>query len=404
MTHRLPSIDWPSLLQRAPGFSAAIADVLCGDDPATYAPHVRAVHCFDLFDAQVSDGGVDQYFANVASAAEDFANMPALIACNPVFAPALPLIEEVHAIWNGVAADYLAADEEGDPAQCEALLAPHTGRLKAIATARPPPCDPAAPGGRHRAGAASLLHDRADSRGVEHVVLDDGAHRLRFENGFPVGPNTLEHEDGSCDVVWFSRDRTLLHADTAAFAGRMSHWIHYPSQASGRWIRNDLLGAGQSARDELRALGLSRSRHGLCENYRADGRPERSSLHWHGEELCSEFFYPDGSVLLRCQRRDEGELRLRYWPNGALNTECIRNHEGRDRYLRCLDPQGNDLAPKGSGRLREMLSLDDGMRQWREGALANGFLHGPVRRMASRPDGSRVRETECTVYDEGRTA
>ena len=40
--------------------------------------------------------------------------------------------------------------------------------------------------------------------------------------------------------------------------------------------------------------------------------------------------------------------------------------------------------------------------QWREGELVNGFLHGPVLRMACRPDGSGVRETECTFYKHGR--
>lgn len=408
MSEHLPSIDWPSLLQKAPGFSAALVDVLCAGDASAYAPHVRAVYCFDLFDAQVSGGGVGQYFDNVASAMADFASMPELIAHNSVFAPVLPLIEEVHAIWHGIAADYLAADEEDDPAQVrKAVLAPHAERLEAIATAffaihhairqRLEADIVQAP---HRYFTISPIPGLR-GKGVEHVVLEDGAHRLRFENGFPVGPNTLEHEDGSCDVVWFSRDRTLLHADMAGFAGRMHQWIHYPSQASGRWIRSDLLGAG---REELLALGLSRSRHGLCENYHADGRPERASLHWHGEELCSEFFYPDGSVLLRCRRRDEGELRLRYWPNGALNTECVRDREGRDRYLRCLDAQGRDLAPNGTGRLHEMLSLDGEARQWREGVLENGLLHGPVRRMASRSDGSRARETERTVYDKGRPA
>ena len=40
--------------------------------------------------------------------------------------------------------------------------------------------------------------------------------------------------------------------------------------------------------------------------------------------------------------------------------------------------------------------------QWRAGELVNGFLHGPVRRMACRPDGSGVRETERTFYKNGR--
>ncbi len=70
------------------------------------------------------------------------------------------------------------------------------------------------------------------------------------------------------------------------------------------------------------------------------------------------------------------------------------------RYLR---EHGADLAPGGTGRRVESLGLDADMRQWREGELAGGFLHGPMRRMACRPDGSGTRETECTFYKNGRS-
>lgn len=406
MSLRLPSIDWPAFLQRAPGFSSAIVEALCDDDASSYAPHVRAVYCFDLFDAQVSNGGVDQYYGNVASAMPDFAKWPELIAQHAVFRPALPLIEEVHTIWDGIAAAYLETDEKCDSSDaCEALLAPHRERLAAIGKAF---------FAIHHAIRQRLEADivRAPHHyfaiapvpglrgvGVEHVALNENRCRLRFEDGFPVGPNTLEHEDGSCDVIWFSRDRTLLRADMAGFGGRMHSWIHYPSQASGRWIRNDFMGDGQVTRSDTRALGLAG--HGLRENYRADGRLEHASLHWYGEELRSEFFYPDGTVLLTCRRGDMGERQLRYWPNGALNIECIEGHDGGKRYLRCLDEEGRDLAPGGTGRLLEMLSLDDEVRQWREGELVNGLLHGPVRRMASLPDGSNPRETEHVRYENG---
>lgn len=49
----------------------------------------------------------------------------------------------------------------------------------------------------------------------------------------------------------------------------------------------------------------------------------------------------------------------------------------------------------------ELLSLGDGMRQWREGMLVDGYLHGPVVRMASHLDGSGAHETERRMFDHG---
>lgn len=413
----LPSIDWPALLRSAPHFSHSIVDALHTSGPDGFAPLVRAVYYFDLFDAQVSNGGVDQYFANVAAHLDDAGAVPGIIAANPVYAPLLPLIEEAHAIWNAVADAYCEEDDDEDEEDEDEdendLLAPHAERMEAIATAffaqhhairqrleedivRDP----------HRYFALAPVPGLRGS-GVEHVALADGAHRLRFVEGFPIGPNVFENGDGGCkngcDVVWFSPDRTLLQCETAGFGGERSrHWIHYPSQASSSWTTGEdfMSGAPQSVRNDRLALGLGQ--HGLHEYFSAEGRRESATLHWHGEELCSEHFYPDGAALLRCKRQGHGEHRLRYWPNGALNTESIEERDGRERYLRCLDPEGRDLAPNGTGRLHEMLSLDSAMRQWREGELVGGFLSGPLRRMASHPDGSQPRETERSFYKNGR--
>ncbi|HBP1105786.1 TPA: hypothetical protein NIB08_000797 [Pseudomonas aeruginosa] len=389
-TGRLPSTDWPTLLRRAPHFSSVIMDELCDTDPSAFAPHVRAIYHFDMFDAQVSSGGVAQYFDNVLAHRTDAARIPEYIAQNAMFTSALPLIEEVHAIWSARQAS-LAFPTERLEALTQAFRAIHyeiRQRLEADIVRSP-----------HRYFSIATVPGLR-GKGIEHVALDEGTHRLRFEDGFPVGPNILETEDGNCDVISFSRDRTLVQAETSGlFGGRERRWIHFPSMASGRWSFG-ALDNGRSTRTDSRALGLRT--HGLNESFHADGRLERASLHWHGEELCSEWFYADGTVQLRRQRRDEGEHWLRYWPNGTLNTESFKDAEGRTHYLRCLDADGHDLAPNGTGRLIEMLSLDDGVRQWREGDQVNGFLHGPVRRLTSRPDGSKARETECTVYRNGR--
>jgi len=224
--HSLPAIDWPTLLRRAPFFSAAIIDALCEEMPLGLAPPVRAVYDFDLFDAQASNGGVDQYFRNVLlERGGDPGRVLASIAHNPALADALPFVDEVHAIWHAIAPAYAAAaereDEDGDDDEdaapsCDAILAPYAERVEAWQQRF---------FAAHHAIRQALEADvvRAFSieavrglrgYGIEHVVLDDGAYRLRFNDGFPVGPNTLENEDGSCDVVWFSRDRTLLQAET----------------------------------------------------------------------------------------------------------------------------------------------------------------------------------------------
>lgn len=415
MNQRLPSTDWPALLRCAPHFSRAIVDALCGSEPDDFAPLVRAVYYFDLFDAQVSNGGVDQYFSNVAAHLADASMVPGIIAANPVYAPVLPLIEEAHAIWTTVADAYREDDEdderEEDDDEDDDLLTPHAERMETIATAfyalhhairqrleedivRDP----------HRYFAVAPVPGLRGS-GVEHVALADGAYRLRFVDGFPIGPNVFENGDGGCDVVWFSPDRTLLQCEVAGWAAqRERHWIHYPSQASSSWTSGEdfMSGALQAVRNDREALGLGH--HGLHETFNAQGLRTSAQLYWHGEELCSEHIYPDGTPQLRIAPHAGGKRWLRYWPGGTLNTESIEDRDGRDRYLRCLDEQGADLAPQGTGRLVEMLSLDDGMRQWREGELVGGFLHGTVLRWASHPDGSGARETERTFYKNGRAA
>lgn len=414
--HPLPALDWPTLLRRAPFFSAALIDALCeGDMPPDTAPHLRAVVDFDVFDAQVSNGGVEQYFRNVLLAMDgDPGRVPASIAQNPALAGALPFVEEVHALWRTIAPAYTAAadredDDDGeDGPGCGAVLAPHAGRIEALQQRF---------FAAHHAIRQALEADivRAPERyfsieavpglrgqGIEHVVIDGGAHRLRFDDGFPVGPNVLENEDGSCDVVWFSRDRMLLEAETSGWAGnRDRRWIHYPSQASGSWSFN-FNGEGESVRQDSRSLGLTQ--HGVQEFLGADGRVQNSAVYWHGQELRQEFFYPDGSLQLLTERTSEGDERhQRHWPGGQPHTDSVlQAADGRTRYTRCLDAEGRDLAPGGTGRLVELLSLDDGMRQWREGTLVEGYLHGTVVRMASHLDGTGARETERREFDHGQ--
>lgn len=269
MTPILPSTDWTTLLQRAPGFSAVLMDALCNEAPSKFPPHIRTFYYYDLFDAQVSNGGVDQYFSNMALCLRDFARVPEFIAQNTVFEHVLPMVRQAHAIWDEIAPAYAAAGGEGEgdeeeeevgeeeheeeaPSSIEVLLAPYAARLEAIAKSFF-----AIHHNIRQSLEADIVRDPhryfkieavpgLRGAGIEHITLDEGASRLRFEDGFPVGPNILEREDGSCDVVRFSRDRQLLQAETADFLGnRIQHWIHYPSQASGRWSFNFARDAGR---------------------------------------------------------------------------------------------------------------------------------------------------------------
>jgi len=406
----LPLGDWPVLLRSTPYFSRAIIDALHAAGPDGFAPLVRAVYYFDLFDAQVSNGGVDQYFDNVAAHLDDAAAVPSIIAANPVYAPALPLIEEAHAIWNAVA-DAYRAEDDGEDEDEDDLLAPHEERMEAIATAF---------FALHHALRQRLEEDIVRDpqryfalapvpglrgRGVEHVALADGAYRLRFVEGFPLGPNVFENEDGGCDVVWFSPDRTLLQCETAGFGDERSrHWIHYPSQASSSWTtgENFMSGALQAVRNDRLALGLGH--HGLHETFLANGQRESASLYWHGQELCSEHFYRRLAATAHRAARRRPALAALLAQRGAQYREHRRPR--RPRPLPALPGRARRRSGarrhRPPGRNAEPGRRHAPMARRRTGGrlpAGPGAPHGqPARRQRRTRDGAHVlQERTCAV-------
>jgi len=143
--------------------------------------------------------------------------------------------------------------------------------------------------------------------------------------------------------------------------------------------------------------------HGLQESFGADGAPEGASFARNGERVWSEAnLHPDGTPGFRTDHRAEGDAVATFWPGGAVNTEAVDEADGRRRFLRCLDEEGRDLAPGGTGQLRQPLGERGGRRLWREGPLVGGYLDGVVRWMSSAPDGSDMKEDNRATYRRGQ--
>ena len=396
-----PAIDWSDLLQSAPYFTSLVTDALSPEQALEAAPLVRAVYFYDLFDGQVSNGGVMQYFYNLALSTPGFAQVPDFVAQNPHLAQALPFVEAVHAAWAGVApAVREARDSDEWP---ESLFSAHRAQFEALEKAFYEVNHAISQG--LCAAIVQSPHDYFDieavpalpTEGVAHIALRDGTHRLRFENGFPVGPNLLDHSDGRCDVVWFSRDRQLLQAEGGHGDTRTRRWLHYPSQSSGSWHFK----AGRlQSQEGSRSLWTA---HGLREYFQDNGARKSASLHHLGAQSATEHFFPDGTPQLRHDQRADGEHRSRYWPDGTLNTQSVYDATlRRERYSQVRDAKGHDIAPGGTGRLYQCLSIDKGEHRWREGDLVDGYLEGPVRWMKSQPDGSAASEVSRAVYRQGK--
>ena len=194
--------------------------------------------------------------------------------------------------------------------------------------------------------------------------------RLRFVDGFPVGPNVFERgKEGACDVVSITANRTLLQVDhSGKGASAPGHtWLHYPSGASGRLRFND---GRLQLQETQRELWYE---HGLRETYRDDGKIESTVLALDHDVFLRQHFHANGQPLLRATPQGQDTVETRWWPNGQLNTETTER-DGNTRCLRCLDEAGQDLAPGGNDRFVQ--TLGDGRR--REGALKNGLLEGEV--------------------------
>ena len=396
----LPRIDWSRFLESAPYFNSALIETVEPELAPELAPLPRAAWYWDLFNGEVSNGGVAQYFYNHGLSLPGFERVPEFLAAHPQLSEALPFVRAAHAAWDEVADRVVQAQEQGDwPEELFAALAPRFEQLQSAFFA----CNHRIACRVHGA-IATAPQDYfyiepvvgVPARGVAHVLLGDGLHRLRFKDGFPVGPNLLENGQGDCDVVWFDDARQLVETHRLGYGSPMRQWLHFPSLASAE------LGFDQGGLNRYETRLALWERHGLRETLDEAGRVELTQLHLHGRSLLSEYRHPNGIVSLRIEPEPDGERCTRYWPSGALNVEYLRNDVGDlSRCLSCLDEDGRDLAPGGNGRWYELIDQSEGARLWLEGALVEGRLEGDLLRLRRSPDDGSVRELERTRYRGG---
>ena len=375
----LPRIDWSDFLQAAPYFNAILIDAVDSELAPDLPPLPRAAWYWDVFNGEVSNGGFSQYLFNKAWSLPAFERVPEFFAEHPQLHEVLPFVQAVYEAWAELKPEFERARQRDQ--WPEKLFTDHARRFEDLQREffkinHAVDC-------RMHGAIVQSPHDYVfiepipgvAEKGVTHVQVRGGTHRLRFKNGFPIGPNVLETRDGHCDVIWFSDDRGMVECERSGY-GRSRQWLHFASVASGSMEFEG--GRLRKHRDQL-ALW---DRHGLEQRLSHDGRIEHLSLHLRGEDLLNESFRHDGSLSQRQESASDGRRRTRYWPSGALNVESIEGETGRiTRYLRCLDEDGAELAPCGNGRLFEVIEENARRRVWLEGALVDGLLDGDVLRM-----------------------
>ncbi|MEO0815474.1 MAG: hypothetical protein AAFY60_21625, partial [Myxococcota bacterium] len=65
-SNKRPETSWTEFLSNAPYFTGAIMGAIDDGELSRYNERVRAVFYYDIFDGEVSNGGVMQYFFNQA--------------------------------------------------------------------------------------------------------------------------------------------------------------------------------------------------------------------------------------------------------------------------------------------------------------------------------------------------
>lgn len=393
-----PTITWPGFLQSAPYFLSPFWDLLDYDNIDQVSPLVRAAHCYDIFDAEVSNGGVMQYLYNRTDL-PFFEKIPDYIAEHPLLEKVLPFIQQVHQDWLGVAPAVKAAQ------------ANNTWPEELFVDYRPAYDDLTKKFYQINHEISQLLcadivqnpeeyFDIANipelnSKGIEHIILQNGTQRLRFADGFPVGPNIFEYSDGSCSVVWFSEKRELLQVETPQTQVR--NWIYYPSLTSGSWRFNEKHVASYQS---TRALW---EKHGNSETYNAQGIITNRQYYSYGQEVLFESFTDSGQLFYRVETRNHQKFDTRFWPNGNVSTVSVKQPTGEILYLECKDENGQSLIDeKGNGEFKAFLALYDGKYFWQEGSLVEGYLDGKIDKFTSFPDGSNLQLIETADYRKGK--
>ena len=371
-----PNIEWISLLRSAPYFSSAFIELTPEAEIQNLHPLAKAIYYYNLFDGEISNGGVMQYFFNQAHSLPDFDQADSFIEAHPALTQVMPIVREVHQAWDMVKDDVKAARETGE--WPEELFSKYAGRFNELQKSFFAINHEVA-----QSINAQLIQSPQDyfnflpldglmGHGIEIIELDQGKIRLRFDNGFPVGPNLFETTNGHCDLVWFNSSRDLLISENGFRENRFRHWIHYPSSISGQWMMK-----GSRLENYKSQKGLW-NQHGIGCVFAQNGNIQQESIANHQQEILVNRYLDNGKLLMSEQKTAEGTLVHRYWPNGQLNTLSIRNEKFIEVYSQCFDEKGNSLINNGSGNFYQFLGLPEGRPAWREGKLVDGLLQGEV--------------------------
>ncbi len=377
MTHYFkPNVEWASLLRSAPYFSSVLIDLTPEPEIQHLHPLAKAIYYYSLFDGEICNGGVMQYFFNQAYSLPDFDQADDFIDAHPALIRVVPIVREVHQAWDMVKDEVKAARKTG--AWPEELFSKYAKRFEEL--------QKSFFAINHEV--AQLINslliqspqdyfdvlplDGLTGNGIEIIEFDQGKIRLRFDNGFPVGPNLFEGDNGYCDLVWFNSSRDLLISENGFRENRFRHWIHYPSSISGQWMMKG------SRLENYKSQESLWSEHGISYAFSQKGNIQQEKLVNHQQEICVNRYLDDGKLLMSEQKTAEGILIHRYWPNGQLNTLSIRNEKFIEIYSQCFDEKGNALINNGSGNFHQFLGLPEGRPAWRAGKLVEGLLQGEV--------------------------
>ncbi|MGB0907447.1 MAG: DMP19 family protein [Maricaulaceae bacterium] len=273
MTDLKPTITWMDFLSAAPYFTSAL-DMAYEDMPKA-APLVRAILYFDIFDGQVCNGGVMQYFFNMAHMLPGFDKAAEYAAQHPALKTALPFMEKAHAAFDAVKDEVATARETNewpedlfsknnfDELETEFYAVNHHIRMDVY---------------------RAILENPQDYVNIRTNPSDE---QLVFENGFPVGPNIIKKKNGDQRIVWFTPDRMHLEIDEAGWSldgsdERRRYWVDYRTKMGGsRDFKNGKLERFKTEKSQWYD-------HGVSQWFNEDGTIDSTTLTLDREKIASQ--------------------------------------------------------------------------------------------------------------------
>lgn len=381
---RRPKITWGQFLDAAPYFEVPIQSAYWDEDAdgprSNWGPLVRAIAYFAPFMGQVSNGGVWQYLRNEAGSLPDFECAPEFVGQHPALREASCLMSEAHSQVHLLSQDIERDDELDSIDALEDAHKPWIDDFDARAWRINEACS-------KRLQHAIVLnpHDyfeitdaNTGGPGPQESPGRNGIWRLKFAEGFPIGPNLMEDAQGRTRVLRFSSTRGHLGYD-ALWLGPDErdpdqHWIDFSTGLEGRREFHE----GRMRGFDVRLN--SQLDYDIREAFSDTGAPRHINVSIGGTSLLKRSPHLPGPYLISTPRG-----QVNFFADGQLNTECVEE-TGAIRYLRCYDEAGANLAPGGTGALRQLTEVSQQGKHWRVGTLINGYPHGEMQQL--NPDGS----------------